>query len=179
MAPDRSRPYVVGVAALRRVAGSSRQVELRAPVADVAVLSASVPDDAEVDVLVELSSYPGGIMVTGTVSAPWRGECRRCGGTVEGRLSSEVRERFEPSATSGGAGGDDDAYELEGTDVDLEPLVRDALLLELPLAPLCTEGCRGLCSRCGADLNVTSCDCAAEVDVRWSVLDQLRGPEGE
>ena len=43
--------------------------------------------------------------------------------------------------------------------VDLEVLAHDALLLELPPAPLCRQDCRGLCSMCGADLNIEQCDC--------------------
>ncbi len=154
--------------------GASRHVEVHAPLADLAVLSASVSGDADVDVSVELSSYPGGIMAVGTVSAPWQGECRRCGGPVRGRLAVDVRERFEPSATVG----DNDAYELVDDDVDLEPLARDALLLELPLAPLCAAACRGICPRCGADLNTAACGCAADPDPRWSALDELRSSGG-
>lgn len=178
MAHDRSRPFLVGVSALRRTVGASRHVEVHGPLADVAVLSASVPDDGDVDVLVELSSYPGGIMATGTVSAPWRSECRRCGGPVGGRITVDVRERFEVVPEVGGAEGDGDAYELAGDVVDLEPLARDALLLELPLAPLCSDACRGLCPRCGADLNAGDCGCPAAVDPRWSALDQLHSPQG-
>ena len=54
---------------------------------------------------------------------------------------------------------DEDTYPLEGDQLDLRPLVRDALLLELPLAPLCREDCRGLCAECGADLNLGPCQC--------------------
>jgi uncharacterized protein len=57
----------------------------------------------------------------------------------------------------------------------LRPLVRDALLLELPLAPLCRPDCRGLCARCGADLNAGPCSCVADRDPRWGALDALRG----
>ena len=142
------------------------------------MLSASVPDDADVEVSVELSSYPGGVMAAGTVSAPWKGECRRCGGPVGGRLAVGVRERFEPGTAAGVTRDDGDAYELGDDVVDLEPLARDALLLELPLAPLCADACRGLCPRCGADLNAGDCSCPADVDPRWSALDQLRRPQG-
>jgi uncharacterized protein len=141
------------------------------------VLSASVPEGADVDVSVEISSYPGGVMASGTVSAPWKGECRRCGGPVGGRLVVGVRERFEAGRDAGGVGGDGDAYELHDDIVDLEPLARDAVLLELPLAPLCTDACRGLCPRCGADLNAGDCGCPTDVDPRWSALDRLRSPQ--
>ncbi len=98
-------------------------------------------------------------MAAGTVSAAWHGECRRCGGPVEGRLVAEVRERFvrhsdlagaATGATAAGASPDDEeAYSFHDDLLDLEPLAREAVLLELPLAPLCAEACRGLCPSAG------------------------------
>ena len=88
------------------------------------------------------------------MTAPWRGECRRCGGPVDGRpWSPGVQERYAPA---GGTDRDEEAYPLTGDELDLEPLARDAVLLELPLAPLCTEDCRGLCPTCGANRNTES-----------------------
>ena len=70
---------------------------------------------------------------------------------------------------------DEDTYPLEGDQLDLRPLVRDALLLEPPLAPLCRDDCRGLCADCGADLNLGPCQCLPALDARWQALDVLRG----
>ena len=67
-----------------------------------------------------------------------------------------------------------ETYPLDDDTLDLEPLVRDALLLELPLAPLCTEDCAGLCPSCGADRNETQCDCRVDdTDPRWAALRSL------
>jgi uncharacterized protein len=60
--------------------------------------------------------------------------------------------------------------------LDLESLARDAVMLELPLAPLCSEDCLGLCPQCGANRNETSCTCVIAGDPRWSALDALRDP---
>ena len=58
--------------------------------------------------------------------------------------------------------------------IDLEPMVRDALLLELPLAPLCNPDCAGLCATCGANHNLTRCECVtSEIDPRWAALRSL------
>jgi uncharacterized protein len=127
-------------------------------------------------------------MASGTVEAPWTAECRRCGRPVEGRVHAAVRERYVVSggtdgggASGGGAELDDEAYPLEGDVLDLEPLARDAVLLELPLAPLCAEDCLGLCPQCGINRNEEACSCEQPVDPRWSALDALRdqGPTGE
>jgi uncharacterized metal-binding protein YceD (DUF177 family) len=75
---------------------------------------------------------------------------------------------------------DEETYPLVGDQLDLRPLVRDALLLELPLAPLCREDCRGLCAQCGTDLNSGPCECEPARDPRWNALDALRGaPEDD
>ena len=106
-----------------------------------------------------------------SVTASWRGECRRCGGPVHGAVVAEVRERYAPT---GGTDRDEEAYPLTGDELDLEPLARDAVLLDLPLAPLCLEECAGLCPTCGANRNTESCDCTPAVDPRWAALDTLR-----
>ena len=173
-APER-RPFLVQVAALRKQNGVTRDEHRRGVIADLGAVSVVVPDGEPVGLDLTLASFPGGIMVTGTASAPWRGECRRCGGAVEGTVVAEVRERYAPVAPGGGTrDGDEEAYPLVGDELDLEPLARDAVLLELPLAPLCTEDCRGLCPVCGANRNTETCACAVPGDPRWSALDVLR-----
>jgi uncharacterized protein len=167
----RSRPFLVQVAGVRKVAGTVRRESRSGVIDGLAAVGVVVPDGARIGVDVELCSYPGGITVTGTVSAPWRGECRRCGGPVTGEVAASVRERYAPA---GGTDGDEDAYPLSGDELDLEPLARDAVLLDLPLAPLCSEGCLGLCPQCGANWNLGPCACPPVSDPRWSALDALK-----
>ncbi len=171
-APRRSaRPFTVQVAALRKESGVTRHEVRRGSIEDLEAVGVSVPDSATVSCDMTLSSYPGGIMVTGTVSAPWVGECRRCGGPAAGMVVAEVRERYAPA---GGTDVDDEAYPLAGDELDLEPLARDAVLLELPLAPLCRPDCLGLCPQCGTNWNVAPCTCRPAGDPRWAALDALR-----
>lgn len=175
---------MVQVAALRKQAGATRHVLRQGPIDGLGAVGVVVPDGAEVTADLTLASYPGGITAAGTVSAPWRGECRRCGGAIDGMVTATVREHYAPAGTAGTAGTagsadqDEDAYPLTGDELDLEPLARDAVLLDLPLAPLCSEDCLGLCPRCGENWNITGCDCPQEGDPRWSALDVLRDPEG-
>jgi uncharacterized protein len=170
-----ARPFVVQVAALRKLAGTTRHEARAGVIEGLSAVGVAVVDGAPVACDLTLSSYPGGIMVTGTVSAPWQGECRRCGGPVSGAVEAEVRERYTPHPD---AEEEEDAYLLVGEELDLEPLARDAVLLDLPLAPLCRPDCLGLCPRCGQNRNISACDCPPESDPRWSALDALRGPEG-
>ncbi len=174
-AKSTERPFVVEVGALRRQLGTSRHEQRQGVIAGLGAVGVRVPEGTTVDADLTLSSYPGGIMAAGTVTAPWLGECRRCGGPVSGTVVVTVRERFAPP---GAIEPEDDAYPLAGDQLDLEPLARDAVLLDLPLAPLCSDGCRGLCPRCGQNWNVAPCACVPERDPRWSALDALTGPEG-
>ena len=84
-----------------------------------------------------LESIDGAITVTGTVEVPWTAECRRCLDEIGGTATVDVSEVFEVHPVEG------ETYPIEGDDVDLEPVVRDAALLHLPLAPLCREDCAG------------------------------------
>ncbi len=162
-------PFVVNVGGLRRVHGTRRAAQCRGPIPGLAVTGSAVPEDADVVVDVVLESVPAAVLATGRVEAPWRGECRRCLGDASGRMHVAVRELFEEQPDP------DQTYPLDGDKLDLGPMARDAVLLELPLVPLCREGCRGLCLRCGTDLNQGDCGCAPElVDHRWAALDALR-----
>ena len=176
-------PFVVHVARLRRVTGSRWHEVRMGPIDPDGVLAprtsadSSVPEGADAICEVTLESFTGGVMVTGTVTAPWRGMCRRCAEPVGGMLRVDVRERFcEPGARYGDPD-DEEAYPIVEDELDLSPMVRDAVVLELPLAPLCRPDCRGLCTRCGTDLNEGSCECVATRDPRWANLDVLRSAQ--
>lgn len=166
-------PFVVHVAKLRRVSGT-RWHEVRRGILDgLACSGSSVPEGTEVEVDVTLESVAGGVSVSGTVRSSWSGECRRCLAPASGPVLVRVLEHY----TEGGDGSD--TYPLRDDEVDLELMARDAVLLELPQAPLCGPECRGLCPSCGANLNEEACTCkAAPADPRWSALAALRFGEG-
>ena len=64
---------------------------------------------------------------------------------------------------------------LEKGVIDLREMITEQIHLSLPVKPLCEENCRGLCSRCGVDLNKETCSCAdGETDPRWEALKQLK-----
>jgi len=165
-------PFLIPITSLRRHPGARRDEQRSGRLGVLSVAGSQLPAEAEVDVSVTLEVAVGGIAVTGVVSGPWRGECRRCLHPVEGLVAAEVRELYRPA----GADEDEEETYLLGLDhLDLRPLARDAILLELPLAPLCRSDCAGLCPVCGADRNQSDCACeAAPVDPRWAALDVLR-----
>jgi uncharacterized protein len=163
-------PLVVNVADLLHRRGARRHERLIAPsLAGLAVVGTIVPAGEPITVDVDLESVSDGILATGSVAARWRSECRRCLTDLADEARGRFQELFEPDARDG------ETFPLHHEHVDLEPLARETLLLELPLAPLCREECRGLCPTCGTDLNQGACRCApAGRDPRWEALDELR-----
>ncbi len=166
-------PWAVPVTALRRV-GTARRHEVRhGPVGELVVAGSRVGADQEAEADVVLDVVTGGVEVSGRVRAPWSGSCRRCLRPVTGLLDVDVRELYQPAGRPGSAD-EEETYPLDGDFLDLAPLVRDALLLALPLAPLCRDDCAGLCPLCGADRTDALCTCTADaIDPRWAALDEL------
>ncbi len=130
---------------------------------------AEIAADRPIVVEVTLERVSDGIVVRGTVSAGWEAACSRCLVPVGGELALQVGELYERQPLEG------ETYLLADDDVlDLEPMIRDALLLELPAVPLCRSECAGLCPTCGVDRNLTGCSCADhEPDPRWAALRSL------
>jgi uncharacterized protein len=161
-------PLRIPVADLLRRPGAVRAVSVAAPVAGLTSPGAEIPADRPVAVDVTLERVPDGIVVRGTVRGHWSAVCSRCLGPVEGDVAVHVDELFEPHPLAG------ETYLLDVDVVDLEALVRDALVLELPAAPLCRDDCAGLCASCGVDRNTASCECRTEdLDPRWAALRSL------
>ncbi len=115
-----------------------------------------------------LESIPEGIVVDGAVVVPWVGECRRCLTELEGSLTTELREVFEVRPTEG------DTWPLHGDELDLAPMLRDTVLLALPLAPLCSQDCLGPAPELFPTVAGTEAEAEPIRDPRWSALDQLR-----
>ena len=113
---------------------------------DLAVELASIPEGSELELEVQLEGVTEGVLVTATVQAPLAGECARCLEPVSSTTQVRFRELFGYEANEEGG------YLLHGDLLDLEPALRDALVLELPLAPLCAADCPGLCVECGVRL---------------------------
>lgn len=160
-------PFRVNVSMILRGGEVCREVR-RAEIPDLFVSGSEVPVGSEVEVDVALAAVGHAVEATGVVRTRWQGDCRRCLRPVVGHLEGAVREVFEEGHEEG------ETYPLQHDEIDLEPLAREAVLLELPQAPLCQEDCRGICPDCGVDRNESNCSCAPPVDPRWAVLDELR-----
>ena len=161
----------IGVMELRRRPGTQRDVRVSTSLPGLEITGARVPDDAELVVDATLESIDGAVTVRGTVDVPWSAECRRCLDDISGVVTVDLREVFEVSPIEG------ETYPIEGDEVDLEPVVRDAALLHLPLAALCRPDCAGPAPEefpARVEDDEPGDGDEAPRDPRWAALDELR-----
>ena len=113
-----------------------------------------VPAGADLELDVQLEGVAEGVLVTATVAGPLAGECARCLEPFTAAVRVRFQELFVPAESGQASESDtDDSYRLDGSGLlDLEPALRDAVVLELPLSPLCEDSCPGLCAECGVRL---------------------------
>ncbi|MFJ8494112.1 YceD family protein [Streptomyces sp. NPDC094038] len=144
-----------------------------------------VPQGAPVELDLRLESVMEGVLVTGTARAQAEGECVRCLEPVGQELEADFQELFSyPDADDRGrviaepgddAEDDEDRFFIEDGLFDLEPVLRDAVVLALPMQPVCQDDCAGLCSECGARLADDPDHHHDAVDIRWAALQGLAG----
>jgi uncharacterized protein len=148
--------------------------------ADLGIEVLRVPEGSSIDFELRLEAVMEGVLVTGTASAELEGECARCLAEIHDDVVADFQELFvyEESDT---AQEDDDVSRLEGDLLDLEPLLRDSVVLTLPFQPLCQDDCPGLCTECGARLADDPGHQHDEpIDPRWAKLQGLENhPEND
>jgi uncharacterized protein len=164
-------PWVLSTHELGRRPGLMRQMNLVLPApTDIGVDMIGVPKDIDVELDIRLEAVMEGVLVTGAARTPLRGECARCLESVTSHAEVSFQELFFYSAEDAA---EDDSL-LNGDLLDLEPTFRDAVVLTLPLSPVCSEDCTGLCVECGIRLADTEPGHKHEVvDARWAKLQGL------
>ena len=135
------------------------------------VIGVRVGTQVELDL--QLEAVMEGVLVSGTARTTAAGDCVRCLDALERSLEVTFQELFVyPGKTPMGSA-DEDLHELEGDLLDLEPMVRDAVVLALPFQPVCSPGCPGLCSECGVRLADDPGHQHDSTDPRWAALQTL------
>ena len=155
--------------------GSSRELRVEQPIeGGMAIELAAVPADRPVHADLLLESVVEGILASGAVSGEMDLSCARCLRPIGHGFEVSVSELFvEPERAE-----PDEDYLLPPTGViDIEPMLRDAVVLSMPFSPLCRPDCRGLCPRCGGDRNFDECACEPERDERWEALSRIEFPD--
>ena len=178
---DPRRPLVLDTRELGRRPGSMRALRRTVPApADLGVELAGIPAGSPLVLDLRMEAVVEGVLVSGTVTGQLRGECARCLGPVLSSESVEIQELFAyPDSTTDSTAGEDEVGRLFGDLIDLEPLIRDAVVLGLPLSPLCRSDCPGLCPGCGTRRDELPVDHDhAMIDPRWAALSERFGATG-
>ncbi|WP_327150396.1 YceD family protein [Nocardia sp. NBC_01329] len=165
--------FVLDVRSLGRAPGSMRELRRTVTTTEQFGLDLiGVPVGAEVELDLRLQSVSEGVLVTGTLDAPVVGECARCLEQFTDTVQLSLTELFVyPDSVTDQTSGDDEIYRMSDDLIDLEPLVVDQLGLELPLQPLCSPDCQGLCPECGVRMAIAGSDHGHEIlDPRWAGL---------
>lgn len=163
--------FTVSVAELLGRPGEYRDISLQEPLEGVSSTLARL-DERPLRAELRAESVMEGILITGEVEVEASVRCARCLREFSSDLSVELCELF---VAPGHEAPGEDPYRVRGTEIGLEPMLRDAVTLSLPLRPLCKPDCKGLCARCGTDLNQGACGCVdEETDPRWADLDAVR-----
>ena len=125
---------------------------LRAPVADGVV-----------------SNEAGILHMRGTITAEMLCVCDRCGQEFESTKETAVDAVLVEEESEDNP----ELFVLEGTEIDAQEVLSTCFILDMETKFLCREDCKGLCPRCGKNLNLGSCGCGKEIDPRFAVLEQL------
>ncbi len=136
------------------------------PMANFAI---GIPAGSTIEIDARFESVHEGVLVTGDAFATASGECSRCLDPIDSAVEVEFQELFAYSGTS------EDDFVVENESIDLDQVIRDAVVLSLPFQPVCSAGCKGLCVTCGAKLNEDPQHAhEAPVDPRWNALTNLK-----
>jgi uncharacterized protein len=136
-----------------------------------------VPEGSPMALTVRIESVTEGVLATGSATAELRGECGRCLIGFTDALEVDFVELFAyPNSLTEKTTDEDEVSRLEGDHLDLEPVVRDVVVLSLPLTPLCHPECAGLCSDCGERLDdLPAGHTHTQLDPRWAALAERFG----
>ncbi|GAA4430033.1 DUF177 domain-containing protein [Georgenia halophila] len=177
---DTRSPLVVSTHELGRSPGATRAFARTVPApADLGTAVIGVPEGSDVALDLRLDSVMDGVFVTGSADTVARGQCVRCLRDLEEDLEVDVSELFYYADVKNSLvkEGDEEAEELptvEAEHIDLEPVLRDAIVPALPFQPLCREDCAGLCSVCGERMDdLEEGHHHEQLDPRWSALGSL------
>ena len=128
------------------------------------------PFQSPVQISGEVTGESGVLRLKGTIKAIYSTACARCLKPLDILLTAEVDTVLsdDPEAEE-----EDDLFVLTGDSVDPADVMVPALILQVQMTYLCREDCKGLCPKCGKDLNFGPCDCKKEIDPRWQALSDL------
>ncbi len=173
---DPRAPLVLDTRELGRRPGSSRLMSRTEPApADLGIEVLRVPEGSPIELDLRLEAVMEGVLVSGSADAEVVGECVRCLEPIADHLTIDLQELYLYDEPDDQMLDQLDVRRLEGDLIDLEPALRDAVVLALPFQPLCEDDCPGLCPECGMRLGLDDHAHEAPIDPRWASLQGLAG----
>jgi uncharacterized protein len=173
-------PLVLDTKDLPRRPGAMRTVDRTVPAPDGLGLELiGVPTGTDLTLQLRLESVSEGVLVSGTVTGRIEGECGRCLRPISESLDVNIQELYAyEHSTTDETTDEDEVGRLQGDLIDLEPVLRDAVVLALPNHPLCRPDCPGLCPECGVSYDELPADHSHQrLDPRWAALSKLKTSE--
>jgi uncharacterized protein len=174
---DPRSPLVFDSREVGRRPGLMKRLRRPVPVPENLALDlVRVPVGTMLDLDIRLESVLEGLLASATVSVPFEGECGRCLDPVQGTVVVDIQELYAyPDSETDDTTDADEVSRLQGDFLDLEPALRDAVVLALPSNPLCRDDCPGLCPECGVRWDDLPPEHSHDVaDPRWAALKSLR-----
>lgn len=175
-------PLVLDIARLGRRPGSMKTLHetVLAP-SRMGIELLAIAEGAPLELDLQLESVSEGVLVTGTVSAPTTGQCARCLTPIAGDIEVDITELFAyPGSETEATTEDDEVGHVVDDTIDLEQTIVDAVGLQLPFSPVCSEDCPGLCPECGTPLASAEPDHHHDaIDPRWAKLSTIAPTEQE
>lgn len=173
-------PYLLNLHELPRRAGEMRHYHLDFSAPDsIGIPLLEIAKGAQVNIDLRAEAVSDGVLLTGEIKSRSKGECGRCLAEIGGEVSEGFQELFayeSRAANDGPSDEDEDLLVLDGDIADLEGPIRDAVILAMPINPLCRMDCPGLCSECGERWDqLDPAHSHEKVDPRWSGLAGWRG----
>ncbi|QTI66785.1 DUF177 domain-containing protein [Gordonia sp. L191] len=168
-------PFVLDIRSLGRRPGTMTEVHRTAVTPErLGLEMIGIPAASEVDLDLRLESVSEGVLVSGTVCGETEGQCSRCLEPVDGTVTVFLTELFAyPDSETEQTTDADEIHRIDDDRIDLEQSIIDAVALELPMSPLCTEDCEGLCTVCGVRMATAEPGHGHEIiDPRWASLAQ-------
>ncbi|BAL92289.1 hypothetical protein AMIS_70690 [Actinoplanes missouriensis 431] len=179
---DPRQPLVVDTTKLPRQPGATRALSRVVPApADLGLELISVPEGSDLELDLSMTSVSEGVYISGAVRGSLSGECGRCLNEIGTSFEVSIAELFAyEDSTTEETTDDDEVGRMQGDLLDLEPAIRDAIVLTLPTNPLCRPDCPGLCPECGVHFDDLPADHSHEdVDPRWAALRNLTAESPE
>ncbi len=180
--PGPASPLVLDVSRLGRRPGAMQAVrQAVASPARIGLDLIAIEPDTQIDLDLRLESVSEGVLVSGSVAAPTRGQCSRCLEPITGAVEIGLSELFAyPDSITESTTEEDEVGHVVDHTVDLEQPIIDAVGLALPFIPLCSPDCPGLCPQCGVALSAAGPDHHHEqIDPRWAKLAGLVLTDGD